>query len=168
MKWSRNEIVGTNNGNISFSEDVTIDPQEFANTSLINGVKQVHAEGKGYLDQETEKFYSSMTVSGIMLCPDAITGEEIEYPFETDVEDVWSFDPTDEEDVRAVTDDVIDLLPAVIDAVIMEAPLQVTEAAPEDYPSGEGWRVISEEEYQRSKEEEIDPRLAVLKKFRQE
>jgi len=56
----------------------------------------------------------------------------------------------------------------VIDAILLEVPLQATETSEEDYPSGEGWRVISEETYEKSRKEAIDPRLAKLKEFNQD
>ena len=34
------------------------------------------------------------------------------------------------------------------------------------YPSGDGWEILSEAEYQRRKGNEIDPRLAKLKEFK--
>ena len=59
-------------------------------------------------------------------------------------------------------------MPAVRDAILMEAPLQVTDVDPQDYPSGDGWRVITEEEYESSKKNAIDPRLAKLQEFKEE
>ena len=53
------------------------------------------------------------------------------------------------------------------DAILLEVPLQATEATAEDYPSGDGWRVISEEEYEKSRKAEIDPRLAKLKEWKE-
>ena len=44
----------------------------------------------------------------------------------------------------------------------------MTHAVPEEYPSGDGWRIITEEEYQKSQEDRIDPRLAKLKDYIEE
>ena len=104
-------------------------------------------------------------MTGIMLCPDAITGEEIEVPFETDSDEVYVFEDTDEDGARIVKDEVIELLPAVIDDILLEVPLQVTEAAEGEYPEGDGWKIYSEAEYQELQKEKIDPRLEILKKF---
>ena len=75
---------------------------------------------------------------------------------------------TDEDDVWVVKDEVIELLPVVIEEILSEVPLQVTEASPEDYPSGDGWRVISEEEFEKSQAEKGDPRLAKLRDYGKE
>ena len=36
------------------------------------------------------------------------------------------------------------------------------------YPSGDGWRILSEDEYQKAKRSSIDPRLAKLREFKAE
>ncbi len=170
MKWTRSFLLTKESTYFPFEEEMEISREAFSRTTLLNGVKNVFVKGNGLLDAETDRFYVDMTITGVILCPDAVTGEEIEYPFETSATETYAFTAVDdeEEEARVVTDDVIDLEPAVIDAILMEAPLQLTNAAPEDYPEGDGWRVITEEDYQRSKEEEIDPRLAALKQFKQD
>lgn len=167
VNWTRSELI--RNPHVHIDEDVTIDPEVFKANTRINSVRGVHVQGNGYLEG-TDRFYADFTISGVMLCPDAITNREIEVPFETDSQEYYSFEEGDnnDESVRVVTDEVIDLLPAVIDAVMLEVPLQATEATADDYPSGEGWRVISEEEYEKSRKATIDPRLAKLKEFKQD
>ncbi len=168
MKWTLADLLQSNSGNVSFDEDIEIDASAFANNSRINSVKDVHVNGHGYLDEEENRFYVQLNVSGTMMVPDAITNEEIEYPFETDSDETYVFEEVDEDGVRFVTNEVIELLPAIIDDIMLEVPLQVTNASENDYPSGDGWRVITEEEYQKSQGQRIDPRLAKLKEFKEE
>lgn len=166
MNWTRSELI--KHPHVTFDEDVTVDPKAFEGNTRINSVKSVYVSGSGYLEG-TDRFYADMHISGIMLCPDAITNKEVEVPFETDAQEYYSFEEGEDNDdsVRIVTDEVIDLLPAVTDAILLEVPLQYTEATSEDYPSGEGWRVISEEEYEKSRKATIDPRLAKLKEWKE-
>lgn len=168
MKWTLADLLQSNSGNVSFDEDIEIDASAFANNSRINSVKDVHVSGHGYLDEEENRFYVQLNVSGTMMVPDAITNEEIEYPFETDSDETYVFEEVDEDGARFVTNEVIELLPAIIDDIMLEVPLQVTNASENDYPSGDGWRVITEEEYQKSQGQRIDPRLAKLKEFKEE
>ena len=168
MKWTRSELRQADEGHIAFDEDVVIDSAAFAGNSRINSVKNVHVDGQGFLEDGTERVFADMHVTGVMLVPDAVTGEEIEYPFETESEEIYAFEETDEDGVRIVTGEVVELMPAVVDAILLEVPLQVTNASEEDYPQGDGWRVITEEAYQRSQEERLDPRLAKLKEFKEE
>ena len=168
MKWTLAELLESNSGNVSFDEDIEIDSSNLANNSRINAVEDVHVSGHGYLDEEENRFYVKLNVSGTMLVPDAITNEEIAYPFETESDEIYVFEDVDEDGVRIVTNEVIELLPAIIDDIMLEVPLQVTNASPEEYPHGDGWQVLTEEEYQKSQSQRIDSRLAKLKEFKEE
>ena len=53
----------------------------------------------------------------------------------------------------------------MIDDILLEVPLQVTEAAEGEYPEGNGWKIYSEAEYQEMLKEKVDPRLQILKDF---
>lgn len=167
MKWTRNELE-INGGSIQIDFDVEIEDTEFSGTPLIQSVQDVHVEGEGYLSEDSDIFDCHLHITGTMLCPDAITNELIEVPLDTETDETYSFEETEEDGVRYVTDEVIDILPAVIDAILLEVPISVTEASEEDYPFGDGWRVLSEAEYQESLKDREDPRLAKLKEFKGE
>lgn len=164
MKWTKSQLMNGSQ-NVTFDEFVEIDPAEFSANSRINSVGDVHVEGSGVYDPDAERFYVSLYVEGYMYCPDAISGEEIEIPFEAESEEVYSFSRTDEDGVREVNDDVIELMPAVVDDILLEVPLQVTVLAEDEYPEGDGWKVYSEADYQESRKDQLDPRLAKLKQF---
>lgn len=168
VKWTLSDLVRERAVNVEFDEDVDIDASSFDQSSLINDVKDVHISGRGILDESDNRFYVKLNVTGIMLVPDAVTGEEIEFPFDTETDEVYAFDETSDDGVRVVTNEVIDLLPAVIDNIMLEVPIQVTNASSEDYPHGDGWQVYTEEEYEKSQGQRIDPRLAKLKEFKEE
>ena len=167
MKWTKSQLLRQTQS-VTFDEEIEIDSSAFAGNSRINGVRDVHVYGTGHLDPHDDVFYADVYVEGIMLCPDAITGTEIEIPFETDSQEVYVFEETEEDGARVVTNEVIELLPAVIDDILLEVPLQVTEASEDEYPEGDGWKVYSEAEYQESRKDQMDPRLAILKQFKDE
>ena len=50
----------------------------------------------------------------------------------------------------------------------MEVPLKVVKEGIKEYPKGDGWEVVKEEDYTKSKKDDIDPRLAKLKEFKLE
>lgn len=166
LKWSWNELIKSENATVSFDEDVVLPNDAFADFNLIRGTENVHVKGGGCLDIEADSFYVEMHITGLMLCMDAINGEELKFPFATDAGETYSFADT-LDDVRIVKEGIVDLSEAIRDAIILEAPLQVTDVDPADYPSGEGWRVMSENEYERNKAQRIDPRLAKLREFKQ-
>ena len=67
---------------------------------------------------------------------------------------------------HVVTNETVSLLPAVVNLILLEVPLAITEKGSEEMPSGNGWRVISEAEYEKGRKDRIDPRLAKLKQFK--
>jgi uncharacterized protein len=169
VKWTRDELE-RNEGPVSFDENIELDDDIFSSSKLIQGVRNLHVYGSGFFDGENELFLCELHVEGTMICPDAITNEAIEVPLDTESHETYAFGAVDDDDdsIRIVTDEVIDLLPAVVDAILLEVPISVTEAEEEAYPSGDGWRVLSEEAYENEKSSQGDPRLAKLKEFKNE
>lgn len=167
MKWTRGELLHGSQ-NVTFDEDIELDDSVFDEYSGIIGVRDLHAEGSGSLDSDGNTFICDLHVEGTMICPDSITNKPIEVPLDTESEEIYSFIPSEEDGVYVVTDGVIDLLPAVIVDILLEVPLQVTVAAADEYPEGNGWKVYSEAEYQESRKDQIDPRLAILKEFNED
>ena len=53
-----------------------------------------------------------------------------------------------------------------MDAIFAEVPLKAVHPDLETYPEGDGWVVMTEEDYINEKSQEIDPRLAKLKDFK--
>lgn len=169
MKWTRDELERSE-GPVEFDENIEIADDAFSSSKLIQSVRDLHVYGTGFFDSENELFMVDLHLEGTMICPDAITNEPIEVPLDTVSQETYAFGPVDDDDdsIRIVTDEVIDLLPAVVEAILLEVPISVTEADEDAYPSGDGWRVLSEAEYEREKAQEPDPRLAKLKEFKNE
>mgnify|MGYP003271358823 FL=1 len=81
---------------------------------------------------------------------------------------MFSFEKTDDEDVHEVKGDVVELLPVIFQLIVMEVPLKIVKEGLTQYPKGDGWEVVKEEDYIKEKSKEIDPRLAKLKEFKLE
>lgn len=167
MKWTKSEIL-ENSETLRFEERMVLDDRWFADNVRINGVKDLVASGSGWFNEEEDRFYVKMRLQGWMRVPDAISGEEIEIPLDTESVEIYSFEPTDDEDIRYAEDDVVDLTEAAAQAVLLEAPMQATEVDEEDYPEGDGWKIYSEDAYEKSRQDAVDPRLAELKNYIEE
>ncbi len=166
MKWTRTELIDARN-NIDIDEDVEIDDESLKHYDGIIAVKDVHVYGKGYYSDEDDSFYVDMNIEGVMICPDSITNEPIDYPFETSAQETYSFSKGEDDETRYV-DDEVNLYEAIVDNILLEVPMQISEANEDEFPEGEGWKVYSEKQYQEMKENEIDPRLAILKEYKEE
>ena len=56
MKYTRNELERTN-GSININEDVQIDDSVFESTVLIQGVKDIHVDGIGYMGDDSDTIH---------------------------------------------------------------------------------------------------------------
>lgn len=166
MQWTRSELVSAVDQKVTFDQDITVDPAEFTGNPRILRAENVHADGEGWYDAEADQFEAALHVTGTMIVPDAISNQELSVPFETEGSEVYVFHETSDADAHVVTNETVSLLPAVVNLILLEVPLAITEQGSEEMPSGNGWRVISEAEYEKGRKDRIDPRLAKLKQFK--
>ena len=67
----------------------------------------------------------------------------------------------DEEDVYFV-DEELDLEDFVMSFIFPIVPIKVVKNEEIEYPRGDGWRVMTEAEFEESRKQRIDPRLSKL------
>lgn len=168
MKWSRLQILQAENQTISFDESIDFEPAAFAKMTQIRGLHDVTVSGNVHYDTASERVFADLDIEGVMIVPCSITLEDVEYDFHTKSLEVFSFDKVDDEDVHEVKGDVVELLPVVFQLILMEVPLKVVKKGLKQYPKGDGWEVVKEEDYKKSEKKDIDPRLAKLKEFKVE
>ncbi len=168
MKWSRAELLQADKHTIEFSEEITFNSASFEKMSQIRGLQDVTVSGNIHYDTASERVFADLDIEGVMIVPCSITLEDVEYDFHTQSLEVFSFEKTDDEDVHEVKGDVVELLPVIFQLILLEVPLKVVKKGIKEYPKGDGWEVVKEEDYLNSKKDEIDPRLAKLKEFKLE
>ena len=168
MKWSRAQLLQAENCTIYFDETIDFGPEIFAKMNQIRGLQDVTVSGNVHYDTASERVFADLDIEGVMIVPCSITLEDVEYDFHTKSLEVFSFDKVDDEDVHEVKGDVVELLPVVFQLILMEVPLKVVKKGLKQYPKGDGWEVVKEEDYTKSKNDDIDPRLAKLKEFKLE
>ena len=153
MKWSKAELINQGNQELTINEAVTFDPTSWA-TDRLRDLKNVTVTGSGHYDPDLQRFEADLK-----------SLEDVIVPFETSSHEVFSFLPCEEDEVHVLKKDVLELYPVVFQLILAEVPLKVVKSGI-SYPKGEGWEVIREEDYNRQKKQEIDPRLAKLKEFK--
>ena len=104
----------------------------------IKGLKSVHINGQIELD-ENEEVILTGTLSGTMTILDSISLDEVNYNFETELDE--NLEEIIENDKNSI--DIIDIL---WQNIVLEVPLRYTEVTDYSKYSGDGWRLISEEE----------------------
>ena len=168
MKRSKLELLQAENGTIEFEDKIDFDPAVFSKMHQIRGLQDVTVSGNVHYDVSSERVFADLDIDGVMIVPCSITLEDVEYDFHTKSLEMFAFDKTDDKDVHETKGDVVELLPVIFQLILMEVPLKVVKEGLQQYPKGDGWEVVKEEDYEKAKSDEIDPRLAKLKEFKLE
>ena len=166
MKWSKAELLQAPNGTIDFDDNLSFEPAVFAKMHQIRGLQDVTVSGNIHYDTTSDCVYADLDIEGVMIVPCSISLEDVEYDFHTKSLEVFSFEKCDDGDIHEVKGDIIELLPVIFQLILMEVPLKVVKEGLKQYPKGDGWEVVKEDEYIAAKKDEIDPRLAKLKEFK--
>lgn len=113
----------------------------------------------------TDCIYIDYKIEGKMVCPDAYTDEDVyvDYSVEENLELVF-----DENKEGFYLYGDMELEELICYIVSPEAPIKVEKTEKKRYYSGDGWSCMSEEEYDKNKKSEIDPRLKKLMEYKEE
>ena len=128
---------------INIDRDVNIS-DELLSTSTIRRLNNVHFNG--YIDKLIDDTYELVgTLSGTMIIPDDITLEDYEYNFTSEIEE--NIDET-----RINYQKSIDITEDLWQNILVEIPLKaVNEKNKNIKLEGDGWRLISEEDLENTK-----------------
>ena len=164
MKFTKKDFQIAENGVISIDEWISVEDNDFLRHTQVKSIPEVHITGTLQFDQSSLVF-SDLELDGVMIVPDSITLEDLEVIFDTTSQVTYSFDPVtqDDDEIIVVKKDTIDLNPEILQAVIYEAPMHITRLPRDQYPKGDGWQVLSDQD---PKEDKIDPRWAKLNEFK--
>lgn len=167
LKWSKNEFLNSPNETIVFDEEITFEKQIFSKITHLRGLHEVEVSGEIHYDTHSDLATCDFEVEGVMIVPCSITNEDVEYPFSASGSQAFAFHKVSkDEDIVEAKKDIVELMPVIFQHIILEIPLKVTKEGIKEYPKGNGWEVVTEEDYIKSKENEIDPRLAKLREFK--
>ena len=137
MVINLDEIFTNMKDEIILDEDVIFDKETY-HLPEIKELKSVHLNGKIELD-ENEEVILTGNLSGTMTILDSISLEEVDYNFSEEL--VENLEEIIENDKNSI--DIIDIL---WQNIVLEVPLRYTEVTDYSKYSGDGWRLISEEE----------------------
>ena len=86
-------------------------------------------------------------IKGIMILPDDITLENVEYPFESSIKEKFSETGTAEENNLKIIQNRLDITDILWQNILVEIPLKVKSKKSENLTlKGNGWRLVTEEE----------------------
>lgn len=129
------------NLSINIDEKVNIVDEWLVNTD-IQKLDDVSFKGK-IINEVDETYLLTGLLNGRMLLLDNLTLEEVWYPFSIEIEENYE-----------ISENILDILPILWQNILVEVPLKVVSNSTKDVTlKGDGWRLISEDEYNLEKNE---------------
>lgn len=169
LEWTVPDLLQYKQEGFSFQEKVALPLELFRVDPEIRHLSQL--EVKGFVEFSKQSLTFHLWIEGTMVLPCALTLKDVDYPFHIHTSETFllnasaDINEADNEWVHEIEDDRIDLVPYIVEAILVEKPMRVVseeaKAESNNLPSGEGWEFVTEENRKR----EIDPRLEKLKKF---
>ena len=142
------ELITKRKDEIIINEDVIVN-DELLKETTIKKLDNVIFDGKIERIMEDE-YCLNGTLSGIMVLPDDITLEDVEYKFSAEIDENFTDNDEKSENILKIMQNTIDILPILWQNIIVEIPLKVTTHEDVDL-KGDGWRLISEEEFEKER-----------------
>ena len=156
VKFTKKDFLNAKNGIIEIDEWIAVEENDLLHHTQVKSIPEVHVTGTLQFDHRSLVF-SDLDLDGVMIVLDSITMEDLEVAFDTKSQETYSFDPIKEndEDIIVVKKDTVDINPEIFQAIIYEAPMSITRLPRDQYPKGDGWQLLSDQD---NEEPKIDPR----------
>lgn len=164
VKFTKKDFLNAKNGIIKIDEWIAVEENDLLHHTQVKSIPEVHVTGTLQFDHRSLVF-SDLDLDGVMIVLDSITMEDLEVAFDTKSQETYSFDPIKEndEDIIVVKKDTVDINPEIFQAIIYEAPMSITRLPRDQYPKGDGWQLLSDQD---KEEPKIDPRWEKLNDFK--
>ena len=127
-------------------------PKEDLEHTGVTSIDDVKITGTITVDSMQE-IYLNLEVNGAMIIPCAITLKPVNYPFSINIEGTLEeiLEETPEKTINC--QNRLDILPIIWENILMEIPMRVVSEDAEDAElSGDGWRLITDDEKKENSE----------------
>ena len=114
-------------------------PDDYYQNSDVVKLNSVQVSGKVTLDEE-DNDHITCSILGSMIILDSISLEEVNYPFSIQYDDFC------EENCKK-SENLLDIFMFLWENIVLEVPLQFTKVDDLSKFHGDGWKLISEDEY---------------------
>ena len=167
VRFTKKDFLNATNNTIQIDEWISVEKNDLLHHSQVKSIPEVHVTGTLQFDG-TALVFSDLDLDGVMTVLDSITMEDLEVAFDTKSQETYSFEPlqnieNSDEEIIVVKKDTIDLNPEIFQAILYEAPMSITRLPRDQYPKGNGWQLLSDQDQEEPK---IDPRWEKLNDFK--
>lgn len=132
------DLFKLNNYNKLILDDDFNVPEELYSKTDIRAIKDLHISG--IVEIKYDEVMVDVVVKGTFILPCAITLEDVEYSFESEIDEpLGNFN-----DFYEKNKNTLDILPYIWENIVSEVPIRVVkEGASLDNLNGEGWEIVS-------------------------
>ena len=143
------------NGSVTYDNDFVIDADTYKEVGILD-LKNLHVTGDISLNS-VSMLAVNLTVTGIMVIPDSVTTEPVDYPFTSKIEEEYDINDEFFLEYYQKEQNILDIMKILWENIVLEVPMRFTKTE-DAHLSGDGWSLGED----KNKEDQIDPRLAKL------
>ncbi len=156
MEFDLTRLLSNIDKEVVIDNTCSFNADELKNTGIL---KLDNVSVKGNITKDSlNNINIDINISGIMVLPCALTLEPVDYKFETNVSGNVEEMLEDLDIFSKKVQNTIDILPIIWENILMEIPSRVVSPNAKDMKtSGDGWKMIDDEEVSEN------PELAKLK-----
>ena len=143
------------NKSVTYDTDFVIDVDVYQNVGILD-LKNLHVTGDISLNS-VSMLAVNLIITGIMVIPDSVTNEPVEYPFTSKIEEEYDINDENFLEYYQKEQNILDIMKILWENIVLEVPMRFT-VTKDAHLSGDGWSLGEEE----NKDDQIDPRLAKL------
>lgn len=143
------------NKSVTYDTDFTIDVDVYQNVGILD-LKNLHVTGDISLNS-VSMLAVNLTVTGIMVIPDSVTTEPVDYPFTSKIEEEYDINDEFFLEYYQKEQNILDIMKILWENIVLEVPMRFT-VTKDAHLSGDGWSLGED----KNKDDQIDPRLAKL------
>lgn len=129
---------------LNIDKEVNI-PDNLLASSLITELKNVNLNGDIFINEE-DNLNLTGKLSGTMVLKDDITLEPVEYKFDTELKEILE-----------KSQNILDITEVLWQNILVGIPSKVRSTDEDINLEGDGWRVISEEQFQKIRNNSNNP-----------
>ncbi|WP_125761000.1 YceD family protein [Companilactobacillus hulinensis] len=174
LNWDVQDVRKYKDKPFDFNEELDLKKELMERSEDIIDVGIAKVDGQLFNDNGL--VISDIKVETMVTMPSTRSLEPVELPLKFRINEAYNIDDIDTEELDENTiiipiDDehpTIDVYESVLDNILLNIPSRVLteeEASGKNMPAGKNWEVISEEDYNKQKEEDkqVNPEFAKLK-----
>ena len=143
------------NGSVTYDNDFVINADTYKEVGILD-LKNLHVTGDISLNS-VSMLAVNLIITGIMVIPDSVTTEPVDYPFTSKIEEEYDINDEFFLEYYQKEQNILDIMKILWENIVLEVPMRFT-LAKDAHLSGDGWSLGEEE----NKDDQIDPRLAKL------